>query len=223
MKTNYLIVLFTSFIVFNCDTKNETYYKDYLTDEVMEEKAYLSLKDSLSNFVTLQESMVSTKETNDSLIHTYFHLKFPKNMANPWENLTEYIGKELPIDTLTTLTGKQISLKQNNNKPTLLHFWFTKFPPCIKEIPDLNTIYKKHKDNINFISITFDKKDTVETFLKEHNFSFLAAVNAKEILDALKQSAYPANVFIDKNNKVKFVFGNSVDEGALFNHILENM
>jgi len=32
MKTNYLIVLFTSFIVFNCDTKNETYYKDYLTD-----------------------------------------------------------------------------------------------------------------------------------------------------------------------------------------------
>ena len=66
----------------------------------------------------------------------------------------------------------------------------------------------------------FDKKDTVETFLKEHNFSFLAAVNAKEILDALKQSAYPANVFIDKNNKITTSSAHKLLQPIIDTHII---
>jgi len=48
------------------------------------------------------------------------------------------------------------------------NFWFIACKPCIAEIPELNEIHDKYKNNkdVVFASITFDKKDKVEKFLK---------------------------------------------------------
>ena len=49
-------------------------------------------------------------------------------------------------------------------KPTMINFWFTRCAPCIDEMPVLNKIKEKYKDDFNFIAITYEKKEDVEKY-----------------------------------------------------------
>ena len=60
---------------------------------------------------------------------------------------------------------------------------------------------------MNFISITYEKKEDVEKFLKKHPFEFRHLVNAKNFTDQLRIDAYPKNIFLDKNGILKHIKG----------------
>ena len=51
----------------------------------------------------------------------------------------------------------------------LVEFWATWCPPCLKSIPHLGELHRKHgKDGLVIISVTNEEKDTVEKFLKKN-------------------------------------------------------
>jgi len=70
-------------------------------------------------------------------------------------------------------------------------------------MPVLNKIMKKYSGKINFISITYEKKEDVELFLKNHQFDYLTVVGADKFIDLLGIQAFPKNIFIDKNGVVR--------------------
>ena len=45
--------------------------------------------------------------------------------------------------TLTDLNGKSWTLKDLKGKVVMLNFWATWCPPCRKEMPDLEALYKR--------------------------------------------------------------------------------
>lgn len=124
------------------------------------------------------------------------------------------------------MDGKPISLMNiiNNNKPTLLNFWYTSCAPCIEEMPELNKLKQDYGEKVNFISITFSSKQKVESLLKKHPFNFLHTLDAKrQIMVTVKNKVFPLNVFINKDGIVSYVTGNSYGGGKLFRELLDNL
>ncbi len=121
--------------------------------------------------------------------------------------LSEFKGKAFPKFDLNTLTGEKFDSENLKGKPTMINFWFTKCAPCIDEMPILNKIKEKYKDDFNFIAITYEKEEDVKKFLKKHPFNFEHLINAETFTNLLGISAYPMNLFLDKNGILKYVKG----------------
>jgi len=117
------------------------------------------------------------------------------------ETSSDLIGKSAPDFTMIDLNGNTISSKNTKGKVVVLNFWFTACKPCISEIPELNEVYEKYKkdSNVVFASITFDKRDKVNSFLKKYPIKYPVVSDAKEICDLFKTTGYPTNIVIDKN------------------------
>lgn len=65
----------------------------------------------------------------------------------------------------------------NNNKATLFTFFTTWCAPCLAEIPHLNKLQDKHKDELNIIGILLEDKsnDELEKFINENNINYKIA------------------------------------------------
>lgn len=117
------------------------------------------------------------------------------------KNISDLIGKSVPNFKMIDLNGNTISSENTKGKIVILNFWFTACKPCIAEIPELNDVYEKYKNDTNvvFASITFDKQNKVNSFLKKYPIKYPVVSDAKGICDSFKISGYPTNIIIDKN------------------------
>lgn len=115
------------------------------------------------------------------------------------------IGAIPPDFTSTTLDNSQIQLSQLKGKVVVMNFWFLACGPCIKEIPDLNELVKKYQGkNVEFIAVTYDKQDLVTESFKNHPFRYKQIVDAQNIVDLYKATAFPTHIVLDKEGKVLF-------------------
>ena len=121
--------------------------------------------------------------------------KFLKSRAS-----SEFIGKKAPSFSMTDINGKTISSESLLGKVVVLNFWFVTCQPCIEEIPDLNEVYKKYKNNpdVVFASITFNEKEKVSKFLKKHPLDYPVISDARNICNEFSVNSYPTNMVIDK-------------------------
>lgn len=126
-----------------------------------------------------------------------------------WDNFVQsLINKPFLDKDFKTADGKTLNQKSLNNKPSLVNLWFTTCAPCIEEMPYLNQLKEKYKDQVNFVSITFNSKNEVEKFLEKRTFNFTHIIDEKTFLKKKNIPQYPINIFLDKNGIVKNVDGN---------------
>jgi peroxiredoxin len=116
---------------------------------------------------------------------------------------SELIGKDAPAFKMEDINGNTISSKDAKGKVIVLNFWFIACKPCKAEIPELNEVYEKYKENpdVVFASVTFDKSKKVKSFLKKHPIKYPVVSDAKEICKLFNIFSYPTNIIIDKNGK----------------------
>lgn len=110
-------------------------------------------------------------------------------------------GKKAADFAMTDINGNPITSENTKNKVVVLNFWFIACKPCINEIPELNEVYEKFKDNKNvvFASITFDKKEKVERFLKKKPIRYPVVSDNRETIGAYGVQGYPTNIVIGKD------------------------
>jgi len=79
-------------------------------------------------------------------------------------SLKMHILSQAPDIALTTITGKQLTLKDLRGKPVLVTFWATDCASCVQEIPDLTTLYNRYHSQgfeLIAISMTYDPPNHV--------------------------------------------------------------
>ncbi|MGA8869124.1 MAG: TlpA disulfide reductase family protein [Candidatus Sulfotelmatobacter sp.] len=75
--------------------------------------------------------------------------------------------------TLTDLQGKNWNLKDLKGKVVLVNFWATWCPPCRKEMPDLESLYLRFKDQ-GFVVLAISDEDapTVNPFIAARTITY---------------------------------------------------
>lgn len=109
--------------------------------------------------------------------------------------------------TIKTLKGKKHTLSKLKGKIVVLNFWYMTCAPCVQEMPLLNNVVEKYKNNKNVIFLAISVagvEDVVKTFVKRKNFNY--QIVATDFTIAKKQGVqlYPTNIVVDKTGKIIF-------------------
>ena len=84
----------------------------------------------------------------------------------------------------------------------LINFWATWCPPCIAEMPSLQTLYNDYNEKVVFLFVTHDDFEAVEKFKIQREFNFEVFNPITEIPSELKTSSIPRTFVINKNGEI---------------------
>ncbi|HVB87759.1 MAG TPA: TlpA disulfide reductase family protein [Candidatus Dormibacteraeota bacterium] len=106
--------------------------------------------------------------------------------------------------TLTGLDGQNWTLKDLRGKVVLVNFWATWCPPCRKELPDLNAIYKQFKDKgFVVLAISDEQPQTVRSFLSKHKLSYPILIDPQDkVHKEFGVDGIPKSYLYDRDGKL---------------------
>lgn len=100
--------------------------------------------------------------------------------------------------SLTDLTGKEVAMDEN--KIAFVNVWATWCGPCNMEMPGIQTLYNKYKDNgkIAFYIISDEDAETVNPFIARKGYDLPFYQYAGAYPQALDGNAIPRTYIIYK-------------------------
>ena len=125
-----------------------------------------------------------------------------------------------PNVTFTTLEGKKIAMEDLKGKVTLVNFWATDCPGCIKEMPQLINTYQQYKNKgfeVIAVAMPYDPPAQVVNYSKMKQLPFPVMHDGlSQITQQFGDVSLTPTAFIyDKNGKLlKHVIG-ELDFAAL--------
>lgn len=115
------------------------------------------------------------------------------------------VGDQAPAFRLTADDGSGASLDDYKGKFVLLNFWATWCPPCIQELPSLNTLHRELEPNgLVVLGISVDEnKEAYERFLDRWEVSFPTVRDPEmEVASLYGTNMYPETYLIDPSGNV---------------------
>ena len=98
------------------------------------------------------------------------------------------------------------SLENYKGKVIFLSFWATWCPPCKKEMPDIENIYKEYGENkkdVVILGVNSEKENEVKKFLKDKGYTFPTVIDENsEVMRKYFIQAFPTSFVIDKEGNV---------------------
>lgn len=111
-----------------------------------------------------------------------------------------------PDFTLPDLDGKMVSLADFKGRVVLLNIWATWCAPCVEEMPSMEKLYQKLKDEkfvILAVSIDEAGAAAVRPFMKKHQLTFPALIDSAGNIKSLYQATgVPESFIIDKKGYI---------------------
>jgi tetratricopeptide (TPR) repeat protein len=163
------------------------------------EKAYESLIESLI--------LGANMEASEMLSQISEQLNKEEDAkAKIWEKRLEQAKPAVEF-TLPDLEGNQVSLKDFRGKVVLINFWFPACGPCQMELPHIQKIHDKYKDQglaVLLIQIS-QSQDDGKKFLEDHNYTMTSLYSEGNwASDNYGVKAAPTNLFIDRQGRIIF-------------------
>ena len=115
----------------------------------------------------------------------------------------------VPRYALTALDGTALSPEALRGKVVLVNFWATWCLPCRVEMPLLQGMYERHRDEgliVVGLSVDRGSQDSVRSFLRERNVTYPVAVVGGDVERAFGGvRGYPTSMLIDRSGVVRHV------------------
>lgn len=140
-------------------------------------------------------------------------------------------GKKAPDLSLLDKDGKPVTLADYAGKKVYINFWASWCSPCLDEMPRVEAVYQKYKDNPDyvFLSVTSPKDakfgnsqsvdDSQETILaaaKKGGITYPVLFDHKDsTLMSYSIRAFPSHVFINSDGTVHKVFAGELHQDLL--------
>lgn len=119
--------------------------------------------------------------------------------------------------TLTDQYGVEHTLSDYKGKVVFINFWATWCPPCKKELPDIESLYKKYglnKEDVIFLGVANPSSDEypnnsdadqekIKAFLDENGYTFPVLFDETgEVLRDYYISSFPTTFMINKEGNI---------------------
>ena len=215
MKTfkNIIILMLTVVFTQSCEKKSEIWFQNgdqvLLTEHQVDSVITLRNKKMQDKSIDMvfQKIITDTIKEGNKIVYKY-NLRGESTAVT--ENINTYeamIGKPLPQFSLTDLEGGLIDSSNLMGKPLVINLWFTKCPPCIAEMPELNKIRAEVANaDVQFIAMTYEGEEKVKGFLEKREFNFQHIVNAKAYCEKFTNQ-YPINIFVNREGIIHHIEG----------------
>lgn len=131
----------------------------------------------------------------------------------------QFLGKEIPFFKVKDINGVEFD-SSKTKRLVFYNFWFAGCAPCVLETDMLNNLQSKFKHEVDFVSLTFDSKESVVNFIKKHPFNFRHLSVSKEFLSNLDiNGGYPTSVLVFDGKIIKYRLGGPNDLKSLTSKI----
>ncbi len=123
------------------------------------------------------------------------------------EGMTNNTWKVPAGVTLRDARGKEIQLADQRGKLLFINFWTTWCPPCRAEMPSINKLHSKLKDNKNILFIMIDadgKPLSAQKFMKRKKFDLPVYTAASSIPVEMFDGNLPTTLVVSPQGKIVF-------------------
>lgn len=168
------------------------------------------------------------KDPNDNNIEATSMDETDINKYKTKEENVDDIEVEQPFKPIhaTFVDGENKTMELSNlrGKVIFINMWATWCPPCIKEMPSLNRLYQKYKNNdkIEFLFVEMDNDyDKAKKFLIKNNYEIPLYSIKGNLPIELETSSIPTTVIIDSKGElnIKHIGSADFDHPEIQEHI----
>jgi len=100
--------------------------------------------------------------------------------------------------------GQDVPFDSFEGQVVFLNFWATWCPPCVAEMPDINSLYDETSDSVSFVMISLDKdrKKAME-YVAANEFDFPIYFLNSSLPNTYNVRSIPTTYVLSKEGKVK--------------------
>lgn len=128
------------------------------------------------------------------------------------------VGQEPPDFALPDLDGNEVALSDHQGEVVLINFWATWCPPCRVEMPDMEAVYREHKDD-GFEILGVDQrepKELVEDFVTERGFSWIFLLDEDfDVSRDYAATSIPRSILVDRDGTVAHIWTGTLTRSQL--------
>jgi thiol-disulfide isomerase/thioredoxin len=109
--------------------------------------------------------------------------------------------------TFRDSAGRTISLSSLKGKVVFINFWATWCPPCLAELPSINTLHKKVSNNSNIVFLIVDADNQLSKsipFIKDHGYNLPVFETVTDIPSEMLNGSIPTTLVINKQGHMAF-------------------
>ncbi len=105
---------------------------------------------------------------------------------------------------MTDLEGNKHFLSEAKNKVIFINIWATWCPPCVGEMPEIQSLWDKFKDNpeVKFFLVSNENLETIKNFMEKRDYDFPVYSSKYSPPEKLKSSTIPVSFIISKQGKI---------------------
>ena len=104
--------------------------------------------------------------------------------------------------------GNNVTLEDLKGKVVFINFWATWCGPCIVEMPSIQKLYDKLKDNPEFAFVILEvegKKDKASNFMKNKKLNLPVYYPAGDFPEEFFRGSLPTTVILDKQGNIAHI------------------
>lgn len=115
------------------------------------------------------------------------------------------VGEALPAFSLINDKGETISTETLKGKTVFVNLWATWCPPCVAEMPGIESLYSQTQGEQNaFVLISLDDDfETAKAWVAKKGFK-APIYYTKELPELFQVGSIPTTFIFDKNGKIIF-------------------